>query len=68
MYDQILPLLPGDLRRQVLAVCRPELLAHLSALQAEVNLLSIRRARQVGDGRYLWGGRRNLRRVADQLL
>ena len=48
MYDQILPILPADLRRQLLAACRPELLRHFAALQAEVNAFAIKRARQVG--------------------
>ena len=58
MYDQILPILPADLRRQLLAACRPELLRHFAALQAEVNALAIKRARQVD-----WGSGCNIKHV-----
>lgn len=47
MFDHLLPLLPVELRRQLLAGCRPALLKTLNTLQQEVNALALKRARQV---------------------
>lgn len=47
MFDQLQPLLPQEARKQVLAACGPKVAAALAAVQAELNALALKRARQV---------------------
>lgn len=50
MFDQLQPLLPQEARKQVLAACGPKVAAALAAVQAELNALALKRARQVRVG------------------
>ncbi len=50
MFDNVLPLLPVEVRCLILSALKPGVLKQLSAVQGEVNTLSLRRARQVGVG------------------
>ena len=47
MYDLPLPLLPADLRRQMLSALSHEALKHMSVVQGKMNEAALRRARQV---------------------